>query len=175
MRKHHYIECPVCFEEIKSQAKVCRFCGAVLTHDKLPEFVTVKPKSKKSEISREDLQDSVYDHFSQKGIKISDKHWRNIHSMLKTGESNGQIVTALYIDFCNYKEVSRKHSVEQIKNFLDKFYDLSIHFITLYSGFIVQFIGDAVFAIFGAPVSFDRDTESALKSCHRDKRFNKLY
>ncbi|NQU45307.1 tetratricopeptide repeat protein [bacterium] len=39
MAKKGHKECPVCFEEIKAKALVCRFCGAVLSDQPLPQML----------------------------------------------------------------------------------------------------------------------------------------
>jgi len=40
MTRKGFRECPVCFEEIRAKALVCRFCGAVLTEQHLPSLIS---------------------------------------------------------------------------------------------------------------------------------------
>ena len=43
MARAGFKECPVCAEEIRENAKMCRFCGAALTDEALPRIISLPP------------------------------------------------------------------------------------------------------------------------------------
>ena len=53
---------------------------------------------------------------------------------------------------------------EELNSFAQSFYKICTDCILRRNGFVVEFVGDAVLAIFGAPVAFDYDAESAIRA-----------
>ena len=44
MARNGFKECPVCAERIREKAKMCRFCGAVLSDEALPRIISLPPR-----------------------------------------------------------------------------------------------------------------------------------
>ncbi|HNT34998.1 MAG TPA: adenylate/guanylate cyclase domain-containing protein, partial [bacterium] len=154
-------ECPYCFEVIREKAKVCRFCHAVLTEEPIePVFVTPSKAALEHERALEDLPSSQLTR-----EEILNKEQENgIRQILKNAPDEYRMATVLFADLCGYTRVSSEVSAEEMKGYLDAFYDQSIHAVSVYNGFVVKFVGDGILAVFGAPVAYDRDAESAVRA-----------
>ncbi len=72
-------------------------------------------------------------------------------------------VTALFCDIRNFTSISEVVEPEEVFGVLKEFYTLMTETVKKHKGIIPQFIGDEVFAVFGAPV---QDPESALNAVY---------
>jgi adenylate cyclase len=72
-------------------------------------------------------------------------------------------VTALFCDIRNFTTISEELEPEEVFEILQEFYKLMTETVKKHQGTIPQFIGDEVFAVFGAPV---RDNQSALNAVY---------
>src|SRR5213594_2938301 len=78
------------------------------------------------------------------------------------GHAERRLVTAMFIDIVGSTDLVTL-GPERMKRVLDRcFSDLSSE-VTAEGGTIEKFIGDAIFVIFGAPVSHEDDPQRALR------------
>jgi len=169
MSRPGYKICPVCAEEIREAAKMCRFCGAVLTDEPLPQIISIRtpPRPQGAPLASatmQEIQNTAREDFERRGVELTAQSWKRIEKILSRAEDQYRETTALFIDVSNYTRLFGKMPTEEIKTALERLYDLCAHEIGLHNGFIVKFIGDAVLAVFGAPVAYDRDVESAVRA-----------
>lgn len=73
-------------------------------------------------------------------------------------------VTVLFADLCGFTTLSERLDPEEVRAFQNALFESLAQAITRYGGFVAKFIGDAVLAIFGAPVAHEDDPERALDS-----------
>ncbi len=73
-----------------------------------------------------------------------------------------QEITVLFADIHNFTYLVQHLQLQDSQKFLTEFYDLVADVISLRQGTLDKFIGDAVLAIFGAPVSQDSPNQSAV-------------
>lgn len=159
-------ECPYCYEEIREKARLCRFCHAVLVNEKLEVVFVDSPNEGdiESVVPDEFLVPTLEYAFNSRGVALSEQNWNRIRRILDSPPEGYRMATVLFVDLCGYTGISSLISAEEMKTYLDAFYDHCVHSISLHNGFVVKFIGDGVIAVFGAPVAYDRDVESAMRA-----------
>ena len=72
-------------------------------------------------------------------------------------------ITVMFSDIRNFTTLSEKLSPNEVVEMLNHYYGLICDLITSHGGMVDKFIGDAVMAIFGAPVGFPDHAEKSLK------------
>ncbi|MDN5304358.1 MAG: adenylate cyclase [Fusobacteriaceae bacterium] len=81
--------------------------------------------------------------------------------MLKLGGEKREL-TAFFSDIQGFTSISEKMSPEELVEFLNDYLSVSTNIILEYKGTIDKYIGDAVMAIFGAPIQLENN---ALNAC----------
>ncbi len=200
-----YKECPVCFEEIKEKALVCRFCGAVLTEQELPvrilsreekegvdralavetppaetlseteQSVVEVMRRRRSFINMGDVESVIAARYKGIDPAFAVKHRQRLEEFLSRSEDEYRTASVLFIDITGYTALSEKMSPEAVKDVLDTFYEICTQVISRYNGFVVKYAGDATLAVFGAPVAYDRDVESAVYAALEIREMVRLF
>jgi len=70
--------------------------------------------------------------------------------------------TIMFTDFAGFSTITRKMSARQSVNVLNAYYEALIPIIQKYGGFTDKYIGDAIVAIFGAPIPIEDHAERAV-------------
>ncbi len=73
-------------------------------------------------------------------------------------------VTILFVDIRQFTGLSERLSADQIVQVLNAYYDTVSDIILKHGGQINKFMGDAVMALFGAPISGDADEARAIQA-----------
>lgn len=81
---------------------------------------------------------------------------------LQAGEKRS--VAILFSDIRSFTVISENNTAEQIVSFLNVYFDRMGMVIREHGGTIDKFIGDAILAVFGAPVSYENNEERALRA-----------
>jgi len=81
---------------------------------------------------------------------------------MKVGEKRS--VAILFSDIRSFTVISENNSAENIVSFLNSYFQKMVSIIKECGGVIDKFIGDAILAIFGAPVSYDNNAERAVEA-----------
>lgn len=68
----------------------------------------------------------------------------------------------LFCDLRNFTPLSETFSPEEVVHFLNEFYSLMTEAVVKHEGAIIQFIGDEIYAAFGAPVSHPNNEQNAV-------------
>ena len=159
MPRKGYKECPACAEWVRAKAKICRFCGAVLIKESLPLFL---PK-KKSDLSAK-LSQGVERKFAEMGVDLSDQQRRRVVDFLLRSEDEYRAASVLFADITEYTRLCQKLKPEYVKEMIDVYYKFFVQTVEFYNGFVVKFAGDGGMAVFGAPLAYERDAESAVRA-----------
>ncbi len=68
----------------------------------------------------------------------------------------------LFCDLCGFTKLSETLDPEEVSNIVHPLFEILSNIIRGYGGSIEKFIGDAIMALFGVPVSHEDDAERAL-------------
>ncbi|MGI9521007.1 MAG: adenylate/guanylate cyclase domain-containing protein, partial [Hyphomicrobiaceae bacterium] len=73
-------------------------------------------------------------------------------------------VTVLFADLAGYTRLTSELDAEETHALLNRYFDAADTIVKNYAGTIDKHIGDAVMAVFGAPVAHDDDPERAIRA-----------
>jgi adenylate cyclase len=76
-------------------------------------------------------------------------------------------VTAMFCDLRGFTTLSSSLAPMQVNTMLSEFYEYGTRLVLDYDGTVMTYIGDEIFAIFGAPVPSDRNAANALECAKR--------
>jgi adenylate cyclase len=71
-------------------------------------------------------------------------------------------VSLFFCDLRGFTALSATLAPQQVRSMLNEFYDLLTHIILEYRGTVLKFVGDEVFAVFGAPLPVEHHPQVAL-------------
>jgi adenylate cyclase len=72
--------------------------------------------------------------------------------------------TILFADLSGFTSLSERLDPEEVRGFQNVLFEALAQAITRHDGFVTKFMGDAVLAVFGAPVAHEDDPERALNT-----------
>jgi len=78
-----------------------------------------------------------------------------------------RVVTVLFADLVGYTALSETRDPEQVKNLIDGCFEQLVVDIDAFGGRVDKIIGDAIVALFGAPVAHEDDAERAVRAALR--------
>jgi adenylate cyclase len=77
-------------------------------------------------------------------------------------EADRRQVTVLFADVSGFTTLAERLDPEEVRSFQNALFDTLAQAISRYDGFVEKFVGDAVLAVFGAPMAHEDDPERAL-------------
>ncbi len=75
-----------------------------------------------------------------------------------------RLVSVLFIDLVGFTTFAEGRDAEDVRETLTRYFDLASDVIGRYGGTVEKFIGDAVMAVWGAPVAREDDAERAVRA-----------
>ncbi|HPB30313.1 MAG TPA: AAA family ATPase [Candidatus Sumerlaeota bacterium] len=88
------------------------------------------------------------------------KHRRRLEEFLEQSGEEYRTASVVFLGI----SFSGKSSDETIRKIMDSFYAVCAQAVDRNIGFVVKYEADACLAVFGAPVAYDRDAESAVRA-----------
>jgi len=79
-------------------------------------------------------------------------------------EADRRLVTVLFADVSGFTSLSERLDPEDVRAFQNDLFTMLAGVIEQFGGFVEKFVGDAVMAVFGAPVAHEDDPERALRA-----------
>ncbi len=73
-------------------------------------------------------------------------------------------VSVLFVDLVAYTSLSERWDAEEVREFLVRYFERARTVVSRYGGTIEKFIGDAVMAVWGSPVTREDDAERAVRA-----------
>ena len=94
---------------------------------------------------------------------------RRIRGLSPPGEGAGAIaerrlVSVLFADLVGFTSIAEHRDPEDVRELLTRYFDTARRLIERYGGTVEKFIGDAVMAVWGAPVAQEDDAERAVRT-----------
>ncbi len=78
--------------------------------------------------------------------------------------SERRLVSVLFADLAGFTSLSESRDHEDVRELLSRYFDACRTLIERYGGTVEKFIGDAVMAVWGAPVATEDDAERAVRA-----------
>ena len=75
-----------------------------------------------------------------------------------------RLVSVLFVDLVGFTSLSESRDPEDVRELLGHYFDSARTIVDRYGGVIEKFIGDAVMAVWGAPVAREDDAERAVRA-----------
>jgi class 3 adenylate cyclase/tetratricopeptide (TPR) repeat protein len=132
--------CPHCQHVLLPQAKFCDQCGVSLVPPPEPVVDYAHPRSYTPKF----LAEKIIDH-------------------REAVEGERKLVTVLFADVVNFTSISEKLDPEEVHRLMDRCFRLLMDEVHRYEGAIIQFTGDGIMALFGAPIA---NEDHATRACH---------
>ena len=86
------------------------------------------------------------------------------HAPIQAPAAERRLVSVLFADLVGFTALSESRDAEEVRELLTRYFDVSRELIGRYGGTIEKFIGDAVMAVWGAPVAREDDAERAVRA-----------
>ena len=94
--------------------------------------------------------------------ELADKARRTAAS--RRSEVERRNITVLIADLHGFTALGERFDPELIREFQDDLFDQIASVVYAHEGFVEKFVGDAVVALFGAPLTHEDDPERALRT-----------
>lgn len=167
------LNCPTCGEPAGIGSDYCAACGAILPADfaEAARLDTPDPDSPRQaaqieESANQEVEDELTTafraQFERHEVVLPKKWIERLRRLASEVEIGHRYAAVFFVDIRGYTRIMRMITESEMDELHRWFYRMATARIEQHGGFVVQFIGDAVFAAFGAPWAFERDSESAL-------------
>jgi class 3 adenylate cyclase len=75
-----------------------------------------------------------------------------------------RLVSVLFADLVGFTPLSESRDAEEVRDLLSRYFEQARTMIERYGGTVEKFIGDAVMAVWGAPVAKEDDAERSVRA-----------
>ncbi len=148
------MDCSACGTGNEPGRKFCGECGAPLTWACAACGTTNPPRSK---------------FCGECGSSLSTRapSRRAARAANDAGPSRGterRLVSVLFLDLVSFTTLSERRDAEDMRALMDQYFDTARTVIERHGGVVEKFIGDAVMAVWGTPVTHEDDAERAVRT-----------
>ncbi|MEO7230892.1 MAG: AAA family ATPase, partial [Candidatus Limnocylindrales bacterium] len=91
-------------------------------------------------------------------------HGGQARPIIPDGGAERRLVSVLFADLVGFTPFAEERDAEDVRETLTRYFELATDVITRYGGTVEKFIGDAVMAIWGAPIAREDDAERAVRA-----------
>jgi class 3 adenylate cyclase len=140
--------CPSCGSEVREGAKFCNQCGTALALACPTCGEPYQPGQKFCEECGTRLTEASTP-ASEPGVAPAPEM---------------RMVSVLFVDLVGFTSLSEKREAEDVRELLGRYFDSTRTIIERHGGVVEKFIGDAVMAVWGAPVAREDDAERAVRT-----------
>ncbi|MGH2862273.1 MAG: AAA family ATPase, partial [Solirubrobacteraceae bacterium] len=79
-------------------------------------------------------------------------------------ETELRLVSVLFVDLVGFTTLSESRDAEDVRDLLGRYFTTARTIVERYGGVVEKFIGDAVMAVWGAPLALEDDAERAVRA-----------
>ncbi len=146
------MNCTVCGTTNDAGRKFCMECGAALARD-CPACSSPNPAASKfcGECGA-----------ALAGAAASTPESGSAGGSVQTTER--RLVSVLFLDLVGFTTLSEQRDAEDMRSLLDSYFETAQTVIERHGGVVEKFIGDAVMAVWGTPVTHEDDAERAVRA-----------
>ena len=148
------MNCPQCSHENKAGRKFCAECGSAL--------VVVCPKCSAPSEQGEKFCGECGQHLTN--VTVETPQITTSHAPLATPSAERRLVSILFVDLVGFTAFAEGRDTEEIRENLNRYFELATEVITHHGGVVEKFIGDAVMAVWGAPTAHEDDAERCVRA-----------
>jgi class 3 adenylate cyclase/tetratricopeptide (TPR) repeat protein len=141
--------CPSCGTDNPSGARFCNGCGAQLAR------VCSSCGAENTPTAR---------FCSECGQALADQAAVERTPGMPSAVAERRLVSVLFVDLVGFTTASEARDAEDTRELLTRYFDVARTTIARYGGTVEKFIGDAVMAVWGAPVAQEDDAERAVRA-----------
>jgi class 3 adenylate cyclase len=144
------VTCSSCGTENREGARFCRACGAALART-CPNGHPVAADARFCD----DCGAAV------EGVPATNATSR---PAAPEAVAERRMVSVLFADLVGFTTYSEGRDAEDVRELLSRYFDTCRTIIVRYGGTVEKFIGDAVMAVWGAPVATEDDADRAVRA-----------
>ncbi|MFP5486838.1 MAG: adenylate/guanylate cyclase domain-containing protein, partial [Acidimicrobiia bacterium] len=82
----------------------------------------------------------------------------------KAAGDERRVVTVLFADIVGFTTLAEHRDPEQVKRLIDSVFERLVEVVDEHGGSVDKVLGDAIVALFGAPVAHEDDAERAVRA-----------
>ncbi|OFW71892.1 MAG: hypothetical protein A2Y55_11080 [Actinobacteria bacterium RBG_16_68_12] len=97
-------------------------------------------------------------------IEAAETAPRAVAATLAAPTAERKVVSVLFADLVGFTSLSETRDPEEVRELLTQYFETSRTLIARYGGTVEKFIGDAVMAMWGAPIAREDDAERAVRA-----------
>jgi class 3 adenylate cyclase/predicted ATPase len=144
------VVCPSCQAENKEGAKFCNECGTPLALQCPRCGAGHRPDQKFCD---------------ECGLALAaTAEAAPVASMPELAPAEMRLVSVLFVDLVGFTSLSESTDAADVRELLGRYFDSARTIVERYGGTIEKFIGDAVIAVWGAPIAREDDAERAVRA-----------
>ncbi len=150
------MQCPQCKAVATTSAKFCSECG---------QRLLAAPKRRESqEFEDRDTQVMRRPDFIMDPGQVPNQIRKKIDRAQENLAGARRLVTILFADVQGFTTLCEKLDPESVTDLMNMYFGKLGEIVYEFEGYVDKFMGDAVMALFGAPVAHDNDPELALRA-----------
>ncbi len=151
--------CSNCATENRADAKFCMECGTALAAG-CPSCGTINPPGAKfcSECA------TRLDGGRPAAAAPAGAQSRPGDARSDQATAERRLVSVLFADLVGFTPFAEEKDAEDVREVLTRYFDIARDVIGRYGGTVEKFIGDAVMAVWGAPIAREDDAERAVRA-----------
>lgn len=88
----------------------------------------------------------------------------NCGALQTVAEEERRVVTAIFADIVGFTALAEHRDPEEVKHLVDRCFEQLANDITEFGGVVDKIVGDAIVALFGAPIAHEDDPERAVRA-----------
>ena len=161
------MKCPKCHFENPADARFCNQCGDKFEIACPACGKTNPPGSRFCNGCGQGLEQGTRappPHDSQPSSTTPEFAAKKPLPIQRAAEGERKHVTVLFSDLSGYTALSEKLDPEELKEFTGTLFGRMTRVIEKYGGFVEKYVGDAVMAVFGIPLSHEDDPVRAIRA-----------